>query len=48
MDIIFSSTTQLAAAIQAGDVSAVEVLEAHLAQIERYNPALNAGCHTRC
>ncbi len=42
MDIIFSSTTQLAAAIQAGDVSAVEVLEAHLAQIERYNPALNA------
>ncbi|MEO7912689.1 MAG: amidase [Roseiflexaceae bacterium] len=42
MDIIFSSTTQLAAAIRAGDVSAVEVLDAHLAQIERYNPALNA------
>ena len=42
MDIVFSSTTQLAAAIRAGDVSAVEVLEAHLAQIERHNPALNA------
>lgn len=29
---VFSSTTQLAAAIRAGDISAVEVLEAHLAQ----------------
>src|SRR5216684_8795314 len=42
MDIVFSSTTQLAAAIRAGHVSATEVLEAHLAQIEKYNPALNA------
>jgi amidase len=42
MEIVFSSATQLAAAIQAGDLSAEEVLEAHLAQIERYNPALNA------
>jgi len=42
MDIVFSSTTQLAAAIRAGHVSATEVLEAHLAQIERHNPALNA------
>ncbi len=42
MDIVFSSTTQLAAAIQAGDVTATDVLEAHLAQIERHNPALNA------
>src|SRR5436309_15676571 len=42
MDIVFSSTRQLAAAIRAGDVSATEVLEAHLAQIERHNPALNA------
>jgi amidase len=40
--IVFSSTTQLAAAIRAGRVSAVEVLEAHLAQIEKCNPALNA------
>ena len=39
---VFSSTTQLAAAIQAGHISAVEVLEAHLAQIDTYNPALNA------
>jgi amidase len=42
MDIVFSSTTQLAAAIRAGDVSAVEVLEAHLAQIDKHNSALNA------
>jgi amidase len=42
MDIIFSSTTQLATAIRAGHVSATEVLEAHLAQIDKYNPSLNA------
>jgi amidase len=42
MDIVFSSTAQLAATIQAGHVSAIEVLEAHLAQIEKHNPALNA------
>src|SRR6266581_6895485 len=42
MDIVFSSTTQLAAAIRAGHVSATEVLEAHLAQINTHNPALNA------
>ncbi|HEY8293612.1 MAG TPA: amidase [Thermomicrobiales bacterium] len=41
-EIIFASTTQLAAAIRAGDVSATEVLGAHLAQIDRHNPALNA------
>src|SRR6266446_10689588 len=42
MDIVFSSTTQLAPAIRAGHVSAIEVLEAHLAQIASHNPALNA------
>src|SRR5947209_12498815 len=42
MDIVFSSTTQLATAIRAGHVSATEVLEAHLAQIDKHNPALNA------
>jgi len=42
MEIVFSSTIQLADAIRAGHVSAVEVLEAHLAQIEAHNPALNA------
>lgn len=42
MDIIFSGTTQLAAAIRAGHVSATEVLDAHLAQITLHNPALNA------
>jgi amidase len=42
MDLVFSSTIELAAAIRAGQVSATEVLEAHLAQIEQHNPALNA------
>jgi amidase len=42
MNIVFSSTTQLATAIQAGHVSATEVLEAHLAQIATHNPTLNA------
>jgi amidase len=42
MDIVFSSTTQLADDIRTRRVSAIEVLEAHLAQIERLNPALNA------
>src|SRR2546423_7723380 len=42
MDIVFSSTTQLAASIRAGHVSATEVLEAHLAQIATHNAALNA------
>src|SRR4051794_14543371 len=42
MDIVFSSTTQLAATIRAGHLSATEVLEAHLAQIDTHNPALNA------
>ena len=42
MDIPFSSTSELAAAISQGTVSATDVLEAQLAQIERHNPALNA------
>jgi amidase len=42
MDIVFSSASQLAAAIRAGHVSAVEVLEAHLAQITTHNSSLNA------
>jgi amidase len=42
MNPIFSSATELARAILAGTMSAVEVLEAHLAQIDNHNPALNA------
>jgi amidase len=41
-DPTFLSTTQLASAIRAGQVSAAEALDAHLAQIEKHNPALNA------
>ncbi|PBB92206.1 amidase [Mesorhizobium sp. WSM3864] len=42
MDIGFSSTTELAAAIARRRISAVEALDAHLAQIDRHNEALNA------
>lgn len=42
MSTVFSSTTQLAAAIRAREVSATEVFEAHLAQIEKHNSVLNA------
>jgi len=42
MDLLFSSTTELADAIRARQFSAVEVLEAHLAQIDKHNPTLNA------
>ena len=41
-EIVFSGATALAAAIRAGQVSATEVLDAHLAQIARHNPALSA------
>jgi len=39
---VFSSTSQLAGAIRAGQVSATEVLSGHLAQIATHNPKLNA------
>ena len=41
-DIVYSGAGEIAAAIRRGDVSASEVLEAHLGQIERHNGALNA------
>lgn len=40
--LVFSSTTELAAAIQAKSVLAAEAVEAYLAQIEAHNPDLNA------
>ncbi|MBM2710835.1 amidase [Mesorhizobium caraganae] len=42
MDLVFSSTTDLAAAIAARKISAVEAFNAHLAQIDRHNEAVNA------
>lgn len=42
MDLSFSSTIDLAAAIAARKISAVEALDAHLAQIERHYEAVNA------
>ncbi len=40
--IVYQPAHALAAAIRDGKVSATEVLEAHLTQIGRYNPRLNA------
>ncbi|ESZ24579.1 MULTISPECIES: amidase [unclassified Mesorhizobium] len=42
MDLAFSSTIDLAAAIAARKISAVEALDAHLVQIDRHNEAVNA------
>ena len=42
MDFASSSTSELAAAISRGAASAVDVLDAQLAQIEAHNAALNA------
>ena len=41
-DLCFRSAADLARAIAAREVSAVEVMEAHLARIARVNPGLNA------
>lgn len=41
-DLVFLTAHQLAQAIREREASAVEVLEAHLGHIARYNPALNA------
>ena len=42
MDLVFSSTTDLAAALRNRQVSAVEALDAHLARIDAHNEAVNA------
>lgn len=42
MDIVFSLATDLAAAIATRKISALEALDAHLAQIDRHNGAVNA------
>ncbi|PTE10183.1 amidase [Mesorhizobium helmanticense] len=42
MDIAFSSTIELAAAIAGRKISAVEALDAHLAEIDRHNKTVNA------
>lgn len=54
MELVFSSTVDLATAIAAREISAVEALDAHLAQIDSHNGAVNAvvsldreGAHER-
>ncbi|RWM27528.1 amidase [Mesorhizobium sp.] len=42
MDTAFSSVVELAAAIARRKISAIEALDAHLAQIDRHNKAINA------
>ena len=41
-ELIWMTAVELAALIRRGEVSAVEVLTAHLEQIEAVNPQLNA------
>ena len=40
-DLVFASVQKLAEAIRNRHISATEVLDAHLAQIDKYNPQLN-------
>lgn len=42
MNIVYASARELAAAITSEKITSLEVVEAHLAQIEKHNPALNA------
>ncbi|RWE31274.1 MAG: amidase [Mesorhizobium sp.] len=42
MDLVFLSVAELAKAIRNRKISAVEALDAHLAQIDKHNPAVNA------
>jgi amidase len=41
-DLCFESAVELAARVRARDVSCTELMEAHLAQVERVDPAVNA------
>ncbi|TVR70772.1 MAG: amidase [Sphaerobacteraceae bacterium] len=41
-ELCFSTATDIAARIRSRDISAREVMEAHLAQIEKINPTVNA------
>jgi amidase len=41
-DLLFTTAQELAISIRRGQLSAAEILEAHLTQIARYNPQLNA------
>ena len=41
-NLVFITAQELATRIRQRQVSATEVLKAHLAQIARYNPPLNA------
>ncbi len=41
-ELLFQTATELAARLRSREISAVELLEAHLAQIERVNPQVNA------
>jgi amidase len=41
-EICYSTAVDLAASIRSRDLSAREVMEAHLRQIERVNPKVNA------
>lgn len=43
-DLVFEDASSLSARLQKREISAVEILEAHLAQIERVNPTVNAIC----
>ena len=42
MNLVFATASQLARMIKEGEVSAIEVLDAYLQQIEKHNGKINA------
>lgn len=47
-ELVFISATEMASGIRRGDFSPLELMEAHLAQIDRLNPHLNAIVSMNC
>jgi Asp-tRNA(Asn)/Glu-tRNA(Gln) amidotransferase A subunit family amidase len=45
-ELVFMTMCEMAEQIRAGKVSSLELVEAHIARIERLNPKLNAFVHT--
>lgn len=45
--VLLASATRIASAIRAGELTAVDAVEAHIAQIERVNPVVNAVVRAR-
>ena len=46
-EVLTRSATEMARAIRSGQITSVELVQAHLDRIDTVNPALNVGCPRR-